>query len=116
VIIRFPGPPPDAVSQRYEDCVVQELVVEARITRDRRERIWTPDGQTLLAPLPHEVLPGRHFGPNLIRYLLYQHHRCNVTQPLLLEHLHDLGAGWQTPRRPDRGAAGTAARKPLRLF
>jgi hypothetical protein len=91
VIIPFPDPPPDAVSHGYEDYVVQELIVEARVTRYRRERIRTSDGQTRLAPLPNEVLPGQHFGPSLIRYLLYQHHHCNVTQPLLLEHLHDLG-------------------------
>jgi hypothetical protein len=72
-IIPFPDPPPDSVSHGYEDCVVQELVVEARVTCYRRERIRTPDGQTELALLPHEVLPGRHFGPNLICYLLYQH-------------------------------------------
>jgi len=91
VTISFPNPPPGSVSQGYEDYVVQELVVEARVTRYRRERIQTPDGQTRLAPLPNDVLPGRHFGPNLIRYLLYQHHHCNVTQPLLLEHLREMG-------------------------
>jgi Transposase IS66 family len=51
----------------------------------------TPDGRTLLAPLPEDVLPGRHFGPVLTGFILYQYHQCNVTQPLLLEQLRELG-------------------------
>jgi hypothetical protein len=37
------------------------------------------------------VLPGSHYGPNLICYVLDQHHHAHVTQPLLLEQLHDYG-------------------------
>ena len=91
VTIPFPDPPLGAVSQGFEDYFVQELVLEAKVTRYRRERILTPDGHTLLAPLPDEVLPGSHFGPILHGYLLYQYHHCNVTQPLLLEQLRVLG-------------------------
>jgi hypothetical protein len=91
VKVPFPDPPPGAVSKGYEDYFVQELVLQGQVTRYRRERILTPDGHTLLAPLPADVLPGCHFGPTLIAYLLYQHHHCNVTQPLLLEQLRELG-------------------------
>jgi len=91
VKIPFPDPPPGAVSHGYEDYVVQELLLQGKVTRYQRERIMTADGQTLLAPLPAEVLPGSHFGPNLIGYILYQYHQCNVTQPLLREQLHELG-------------------------
>jgi hypothetical protein len=91
VKIPFPDPPPGSTTHGYEEYVVQELVVEAKVTRFLRERIRTPDGQTLLAPLPADVLPGSHFGPILIGYLLYQYHHCNVTQPLLLEQLHEFG-------------------------
>jgi hypothetical protein len=66
-------------------------VLQGRATRYLRERLVTADGQTLLAPLPNEVLPGSHFGPHLIGYILYQYHQCNVTQPLLLEQLHEFG-------------------------
>src|SRR5271168_1467803 len=45
----------------YEDFVVQELVLRPEVTRYRRERWLTPDGRTLVAPLPPE-LSGRHFG------------------------------------------------------
>jgi hypothetical protein len=91
VRIAFPDRPPGAVSNGYEEYFVQELVLEAKVTRYLRERIRLPDGSTRLAPLPAEVLPGLHFGPGLLRFVLYQHHQCHVTQGKLLEQLHELG-------------------------
>jgi hypothetical protein len=91
VLIPFPNPPPGSTSRGYEDFFVQELLLHAKVTRYRRQRIETPDGQTLLAPLPDDVLPGEHFGPHLQAYILYQYHHGGVTQPLLLEHLRELG-------------------------
>ena len=44
-----------------------------------------------MAPFPADVLPGSHFGPDLICYILHQYHHQHVTQPLLLEQLHQLG-------------------------
>jgi hypothetical protein len=35
-------------------------------------------------------LNGGHYGPTLIRFALYQYYHCHVTQPLLLEQLHEL--------------------------
>ena len=70
---------------------MQELVLEAKVTRYLRERILLPDGSSRLAPLPDDVLPGRHFGPGLLSFVLYQHNQCNVTQGKLLEQLHELG-------------------------
>jgi hypothetical protein len=89
--IDFPNRPPGSVSKGYEEYFVQELVLEGKITRYLRERIATPDGRTLVAPLPDEVVPGCHFGPGLLGFALYQYHQCNVTQPLLLEQLRELG-------------------------
>jgi hypothetical protein len=83
----FPDPPPGSVSKGYEEYIVQELVIRAEVTRYLRERILTPDGRSLLAPLPADVLPGHHFGPELITHILYQHHHNHVTQPLLQEEL-----------------------------
>jgi hypothetical protein len=91
IVIPFPDPPPGSVSNGYEEYDVQELLLQGQVTRYWRERLVTPDGHTLLAPLPADVLPGSHFGPTLIAYILHQHHQCNVTQPLLLEQLRDLG-------------------------
>jgi hypothetical protein len=58
VTIPFPDPPPGAVRHGYEDYFVQELVLHGQVTRYRRERLRTPDGRTLLAPLPDgKLLP-----------------------------------------------------------
>ncbi len=74
----------------YRNFVVQDLVIRAHNTRYRLERWETPDGETLAGRLP-ESLEGRHFGPELVSYVLYQHHHCQVTQPLLLEQLREWG-------------------------
>ena len=89
--IPFPDPPPGSVSKGYEEYIVQELVIRAEATRYLRERIVTPDGQSLLAPLPADVLPGQHFGPDLISYVLHQYHHNHVTQPLLQDELAQRG-------------------------
>jgi hypothetical protein len=91
VRIPFPDRPPGAVSNGYEEYFVQELVLEAKVTRYLRERILLADGSTRLAPLPDDVLPGLHFGPGLLGFILYQHNHGNVTQGKLLEQLRDLG-------------------------
>jgi Transposase IS66 family len=90
VIVEYPDPPAGGVSNGYEAYDVQELVIEAKLTRYLRQRIVMPDGRTLLAPLPAEVIPGSHFGPFVTAYILYQYHQCHVTQPLLLEQLWEL--------------------------
>jgi hypothetical protein len=84
--------PEGSIHLRYEEYIVQELVIAVKATRYFRERLQLPDGSTVLAPLPNDVLEGKHFGPELIAYILYQYHQCNVTQPLLLEQLLEIGA------------------------
>ncbi|MGH9448448.1 MAG: IS66 family transposase, partial [Terriglobia bacterium] len=74
----------------YRDVVVQELEIQCRNTRYRLERWVTPQGESLCAELPAE-LAGHHFGPKLRSYILYQHHHCQVTQPLLHEQLREWG-------------------------
>ena len=74
----------------YRDFVVQDLIISPHNTRYRLERWITPEGVTVTAQLPLE-LGGRHFGPELVRFIIYQHHQCQTTQPLLLEQLHEYG-------------------------
>jgi hypothetical protein len=91
IVIPLPDVPPDATFKGYEDFVVQDLILQPRVIRYRCERWLTPDGKSVVAPLPADVLPGCHFGPDLICFILHQYHHQHVTQPLLLEQLRQLG-------------------------
>jgi hypothetical protein len=74
----------------YRDVVVQDLIIKTHNTCYRLMQYQTPDGRYLCGQLP-EAVKGCHFGKNLIRFILYQYHHQQVTQPLLLEQLHDFG-------------------------
>ena len=74
----------------YRDFVVQDLRIAARNIRYRLEVWLTPTGERLVGSLPVH-LQGSHFGPELRRFAIYQHHQCQVTQPLLHEQLREWG-------------------------
>jgi hypothetical protein len=74
----------------YDDFFVQELVIKAQTTRYRLERWLTPEGKLVVGELPAEAAPG-HFGPTLRSFVLYQYYHAQVTEPLLLEQLHEWG-------------------------
>lgn len=74
----------------YRDFVVQDIKIEAYNTRYRLKVYETPEGEYIVGKLP-ENIDGKHFGPSLIRFILYQYYHCHVTQPLLLEQLHEIG-------------------------
>jgi hypothetical protein len=91
-VVLFPeNLPPGAAFKEYEPFVVQELNIACRVTRYWRARFELPTGGSVLAPLPADVLPGNHYGPTLLSYVLDQYYHAHVTQPLLLEQLHDFG-------------------------
>ena len=73
----------------YEDFIVQDLVLRPHVVRIRRERWLTPDGQTILAPMPAGV--AGHFGPELRRFVLLQYHQGQVTMPRLVTQLRAIG-------------------------
>ena len=74
----------------YRDIVIQDLVIRAHNTRYRLARWLTPKGDYLIGELPAH-LTDHHFGTTLRSYVLYQHHHCQVTQPLLREQLREWG-------------------------
>ena len=69
--------------------MVQDLVLTARVVRYRRERWLTPAGETVVAPLPGGVRG--HFGPELRRFVLMQHHHGQVTVERLVTLLQAVG-------------------------
>ena len=81
--------PPGSRFKGHEPFLVQDLVISARATCYQRERWITPDGRTILAPLP-EGIDG-HFGPELRRFVLMQYHQGQSTLPRLATFLRSLG-------------------------
>ena len=57
--------------------------------RDRREGWVTPDGRTIMAPLP--AGPRGPFGPDLRRFVLMQYHQGQTTLPRLATLLQSVG-------------------------
>ncbi len=82
--------PPDARFKGYRDVVIQGLVIKTHNVRYRLACWQTSDGTYLTGQLP-AALRGQHFDPSLRSYIIYQHHHCHVTQPLLLEQLREWG-------------------------
>jgi len=82
--------PPGSRLLGYQDYLVQDIQIESCNTRYRLARYRSPDGELLTGQLP-AALQGTHFGPTLQSYILYQYHHQRVTQPLLLQQLHEWG-------------------------
>jgi hypothetical protein len=82
--------PDGAVFKGYNPFVVQGLKIKLHNTKYLLETYETADGKYICSKLP-ERLNGKHYDPELICFILYQHHHCGVTQPLLLEQLIEYG-------------------------
>ncbi len=73
----------------YEDYVVQDLEIRPRVIRYHRERWETPEGKTIIAPLPAHVTG--HFGLELQRFVIFQDYQGQVTIPRIVCQLLDFG-------------------------
>jgi hypothetical protein len=93
VVLKAERVPAGSTFKGYQDYTVQGVVLKAHTILYRRERWETPAGESIVAPLPHQVqaLGGGHFDHSLIGFVLYQSHHAQVTQPLIREQLRELG-------------------------
>lgn len=89
------GLPDGATLKRRRSVIVQELMLRSQNTKYVLEEYVGPDGKTYSAQVPEGISQG-HFGLDLIRFVLYQYHHCQVTQPLLHEMLSEIGVDIST--------------------
>jgi len=88
-VIAAGGVPPGSKFKGYEDFTIQDLRIEPCAVRYRRERWLTPDGRTVVAPLPSGIRD--HFGAEVKRFILVQYHQGQTTVPRLVELLRAIG-------------------------
>lgn len=82
--------PDKAKFNGYREYDVQEIIIKRNNIRFKLAEYITEDGKTIAAGLPKEY-QGRHFGPGLICYVMYQHYQCRVPQSLIHEQLREWG-------------------------
>jgi len=73
----------------YEEIVVQDLSLNPKVTRYRRERWETPDGRTIIADLDPGIVGG--YGPHLHRLVLMLHFSGQMTCERIVALLHGVG-------------------------
>jgi len=74
----------------YQDFVVQGIKIEPYNICYKLKVYETPEGGYVRGKIPSD-LNNKHFSPELVAYILYQHYHCCVTHPLLLEQLREYG-------------------------
>jgi hypothetical protein len=83
------GVPKGSRFKGYKSILVRELVLASEVVRYRRERWITPEGKTIIAPVPAGVIGG--FGPGLRRFCLAMHAEGQVTTERLTSILNGIG-------------------------
>jgi len=88
-IIQPDNVPEGARFKGYRDIIVQDIIITSHNIRYRLAQYETEDGKYITGQLPKGITG--HWGSTLQSYILYQYHHQHVTQPLLLEQLHEFG-------------------------
>lgn len=85
-------PPAASRFKGYADYTVIGLRFEPHNVKYRLE-IWeTPDGKRMTGELPASMqVLGGHCSPELVGYILHQHHHAHVPQGLIWEQLREIG-------------------------
>ena len=82
--------PEHAKFKGFREVIVQDIIIKSFNTCYKLAQYQLPDGSYLSGKMPKH-LQGCHFGTDLIRFILYQHHHQHVTQPLIHEQLSEMG-------------------------
>jgi hypothetical protein len=81
--------PPGSRFKGYKTVVRRDLVLGAEVVRYKRERWVTPEGQTIIAPMPPGIAGG--YGPGVRRFCLALHTQGQVTSERLTDLLNGIG-------------------------
>lgn len=81
--------PERAIFKGYKSYDVQDIICKSNNTRFLLARWQLPDGTYICGKLPKGIYG--HYGAELIAYILNDYYACRVTEPLLLEKLHQRG-------------------------
>jgi len=89
--------PAGSTFKGFHPYTVRGLQINAFNTRYFLEQWLTPEGKIVAGKLPPEIsgtttiVCDGHFDNTIKSFILYQHHHCQVTQPLILEQLNEWG-------------------------
>lgn len=82
--------PENSIFKGYKSYDVQELITTTRTTRYMLAQWQTPDGRYITAKVP-DSLKGYHYGPDLRKHIIYQHHFNRVPQSKIHKELIEKG-------------------------